>query len=66
MRELDIMLMRFFDRDFDQLTLVQQRQFETLLTTQDPLLAQWLFGRIEPEDETIAQLVERIRDTRSN
>lgn len=63
MRELDIMLMRFFDNNFDQLDQQQQRQFESLLATQDPVLVQWLFGRQLPEEPTFVDLVRRIRDT---
>lgn len=63
MLELDILLMRFFDRNFDSMDAAQINSFETLLSVQDPLLAQWLFGRTEPEDRLIGQLVQRIRQT---
>lgn len=61
MVELDIMLMRYFDRNVDNMKDPEIVQFEALLSTQDPLLAQWLFGRSEPEDKSLGSLVQRIR-----
>ncbi len=61
MVELDILLMRYFDRNADAMVAADIRQFESLLATQDPLLAQWLFGRSQPEDKSLGSLVQRIR-----
>ncbi len=62
-KELDIMLMRFFDRHFDDLTLPERKSFEKVLEAQDPELTDWLFGRSSPHESALTDIVERIRNT---
>jgi len=57
------MLMRFFDRHFDQLTLPERVSFERVLEAQDPELTDWLFGRAKPSESALDDIVQRIRDT---
>lgn len=62
-KELDIMLMRFFDRHFDELSLPERVSFEKVLAAQDPELTDWLFGRSNPPEDALTDIVERIRNT---
>ena len=61
MLELDFVLERYLDEDFDTAGAVEQAQFADLLTAQDPELQAWLLnGNIAP-DHPFAALVARIR-----
>lgn len=61
-KELDIILTRFVERGFDDLSDDMQLLFdETLLATQDPDLDQWLMGKKEPQDAKVYELVKSIR-----
>lgn len=65
-RELDIVLLRFLDEIFPDLSEAEQDAFESLLEQQDPDLAAWILaGRPPPAEwETvIAKIRKLIRDT---
>jgi antitoxin CptB len=61
--ELDIMLCRFFDEQYDTLSPELQNDFVTLLTEEDQVLFRWLVGQFEPEDEKTKNIVQMIRET---
>lgn len=62
MLELDIFLLRFFDNQFQTLTVTEQQQFIALLKEQDPDLFAWLLGHREADPEHI-EMINKIRDT---
>lgn len=61
-RELDIALQNFLEREYDRLTVEEKEKFSKLLETPDPLLMDWLYGRESPLDQELVSLVERIRN----
>ncbi len=60
MQELDILLLRYLEQDFDQADHSQQQAFIALLQQQDDLLWDWLSGRHIPEQPAIAALIKQI------
>jgi len=60
MRELDVVLMRYLERDFDAADQAEKDSFETLLSLQDPEILDLLTGRIVAEDNGLRHVVERI------
>jgi len=65
-RELDIILTRFLDSEYNGLTAEQQDAMEVLLSQPDPQLIDWLMRKEAPSDDSIFKLVERIRATAIN
>ncbi len=63
MLELDWLLRRFLDRAYDSMGIDELQSMENLLTYPDPVLLEWLMGRMVPFDKDIARLVEKIRNT---
>jgi antitoxin CptB len=61
MLELDVMLGRFLELTFPDLTNVQQHQFEKMLTADDPTLYAWLIGAELPVDKEMHDIVVRCR-----
>jgi antitoxin CptB len=61
MRELDSLLLNFFDRCEAKLTEREIAAFEGVLELPDPVLHSYLLGRSAPDDHAIAQIIERIR-----
>ncbi|MCC5857415.1 MAG: succinate dehydrogenase assembly factor 2 [Ectothiorhodospiraceae bacterium] len=61
MRELDLLLERFLDGGYQQLSEAEQADFDRLLDCQDDVLFGWFYQGEEPEDAGIARLVARIR-----
>ncbi|CAK9884312.1 MAG: FAD assembly factor SdhE [Candidatus Erwinia impunctatus] len=61
MRELDIMLMPFFQHEFESLSEQQQQTFIRLLDCDDPDLFNWLMQHGEPDDEALNQIIQLIR-----
>jgi antitoxin CptB len=60
MLELDVVLMRYLDRDFDTAGQDEKDAFEMLLSLQDPEILDLLTGRIVAEDEGLCHVVQRI------
>ena len=65
-RELDIILTRFLDSEYNGFTAEQQDAMEVLLSQPDPQLIDWLMRKEAPSDDSIFKLVERIRATANN
>jgi len=61
MLELDYMLRGFLEASYDCLNTEELETMENLLTYPDPVLLEWLMGRMIPFDKDVASLVERIR-----
>jgi len=63
MRELDLLLLRFFDQHYQHLSSAEQQAFVQLLDHDDPDLLAWLLQQAQPEDEELKQIVKRIVTT---
>jgi len=61
MRELDVMLSRFLEGGYQRLDQEARERFAALLEREDDQLWDWLSGRVEPEEQGIAAIVEQIR-----
>ncbi|HEY7672041.1 MAG TPA: succinate dehydrogenase assembly factor 2 [Gammaproteobacteria bacterium] len=61
MRELDGVLEAFLAGSFAALSTADKSRFAALLELPDPDLYAYLCGRMEPEDESSAALIARIR-----
>ncbi|WP_423820940.1 succinate dehydrogenase assembly factor 2 [Salinisphaera sp. SPP-AMP-43] len=62
MKELDVLLERFVNSDYDSLSAAQHEAFVNLLHYEDPDLWVLFMGRAEAETPEQAELVERIRE----
>ena len=62
MKELDVLLERFLQSDYDTLSDRQHQEFVDLLHHEDPDLWTLMMGRAEPENEEQGALLERIRE----
>lgn len=62
MRELDLMLLPFFESCYKTLPVQQQADFAKLLEQTDQDLYQWLRGDVLPQESIFVDLVQRIRD----
>ncbi len=60
MRELDVLLMRYMDREYPDADPEQQEAFETLLNLQDPEILALLTGRVVAEDARLQDVVQRL------
>ena len=61
MRELDSLLLDFFDLFAARMTEGEIAAFERVLELPDPTLHSYLLGRSAPEDVATAELIGRIR-----
>lgn len=61
MKELDVLLGDFLQHHYDGLAEPEQRAFETLLESPDPILLEYLMGHMVPIDREVAGVVFRIR-----
>jgi len=61
MRELDSILLAFFERSAARMTAEEMTAFEAVLELPDPVLHAYLLGRDEPADAAIAEIIARIR-----
>ena len=62
MAELDALLLNFVDRHYPQLDGGRLRDLERLLKTPDPMLLEYLMGRMVPADPALAALARQIRE----
>lgn len=61
MQEMDIMLQRYLERCYGQAEEAEQQAFAALLDTEDDQLWDWLIGRAQPGEPSLAQVVDQIR-----
>lgn len=60
MKELDVLLERFFAAEYDGLSEPETREFGQLLMLEDPDLYALLVQRMPPENAIQADLIQRI------
>ncbi len=60
MRELDVVLMRYMEKEYDTAGNAEKASFEILLSLQDPEIHDLLTGRIVAEDASLRDVIERI------
>ena len=60
MLELDLVLEPFVKQQFRQLSELNQQRYEQLLECEDQDLFSWFLGRMRPQDEEIASIVDTI------
>lgn len=60
MKELDLVLGRWLDTHYAGADAARRADFERLLETPDPQLADWLFRRERPADAGTARLVDEL------
>jgi len=60
MRELDVLLLRYLEREFPAAAPSVQAAFELLLSAQDPEIVDLLAGRIVAEDEVLNDVIQRL------
>ncbi|VFP84376.1 FAD assembly factor SdhE [Candidatus Erwinia haradaeae] len=63
MRELDLLLIPFFQHEFDSLSMHEKNLFVYLLERDDPELCHWLISSKTPEDANIKKIVDRIQNS---
>ena len=61
MKELDVMLVQFLEKHFDELSPDQLRHFDRFLDEPDTRIWQWLLGRSQPENPAYQHFVDAIR-----
>ena len=59
-KEAEVLLLPFFERHFDQLSLEDKRAFVALLTQHDVDLFEWFTLRSEPDDPDLNRIVKLI------
>lgn len=59
-KELDTILNRFMDKQFDVLTELERSELELLLAIEDPVLTDWLCNQINPGDQGMVNIVKKI------
>lgn len=62
MKELDLLMEAYLQQDYPQAEAPRRAAFEKLLTYQDPLILDLLFGRERDADAEVQALVEVLRD----
>ncbi len=60
MRELDVLLVRFLEREFPTVEPPVQAAFELLLSAQDPEIVDLLAGRMIAEDPVLNDVIQRL------
>lgn len=59
-KEVEVLLVPFFDRRYAELSADDRILFERLLECQDADLFEWFTGRAESDDEHLARMVNDI------
>ncbi len=63
MRELDVLLLGFFDACYDTLSEKDKSTFLLLLSYPDNELFEWLMARSKPRDSGLNYVITQIRNT---
>jgi antitoxin CptB len=61
MKELDLVLLRYLEHDYDEASSADRDAFARILELQDPELFGYLVGRAVPADDTLHHVLARIR-----
>ena len=62
MKELDIVITRYFERDYDSLSALEQISFKEFLQVEDPEIFAWVMGRSTPENENHLVFINRLQN----
>jgi antitoxin CptB len=60
MKELDMLLTRYLERDYYTSTLEQRQAFEALLEKSDPEILDYILGKSVPESPELNHVVSRL------
>ncbi len=60
MRELDVLLLRYLEREFPAALPPAQAAFESLLSAEDPEILDLLAGRLVPDDAALNAVIQRL------
>ncbi len=60
MLELDLVLEPFVKQRYPELPAAEQARYRRLLESEDQDLFSWFLGRVKPQDEELANIVEQI------
>ena len=60
-KELDVVLTRYLEKNYDAASQAEKQAFEKLLEYEDPTLLRFILSQEQPEDLQIANIVEKIR-----
>jgi antitoxin CptB len=60
MRELDVLLLRYLEREFPAASPAAQEAFEALLSAQDPEIVDLLAGRTVADDASLNDVIQRL------
>lgn len=63
MLELDIVLQAYMDHQYDYATITERLAFERLLSYPDPLLLEFIMGRMMPTDLALTKVVTHLLST---
>ena len=61
MRELDAVLVRFLETEFESLGPAEKAGFAAILELPDPTIHAYLLGRREPEEPDVAAVIAALR-----
>ncbi len=64
MKELDLVLLRYLEQDYEAASPADRAAFARILDLQDPELFGYLVGRAVPTDDTLRHVLARIRHDR--
>ncbi|MEO8445587.1 MAG: succinate dehydrogenase assembly factor 2 [Gammaproteobacteria bacterium] len=60
MRELDVLLLRYLEREFPGAPPPARTAFEALLSAQDPDILDLLAGRVVADDQALNDVIQRL------
>ena len=63
MKELDLVINRFFESNYDSLTEQEQFEFKDFLNVEDPVIFSWIMGRTSPEKDSHAAIIDKLQNT---
>lgn len=63
MKELDLLLENYFEHDYMSATAEDQQAFKAILQMPDPELNDLILGRFISEDQDMARVIERLRQS---
>ncbi|HEX5640632.1 MAG TPA: succinate dehydrogenase assembly factor 2 [Burkholderiaceae bacterium] len=61
MKELDVLLLRFLEREYPQASPADRQAFARIIELQDPELFGYLVGRTVVADPSLRHVIARIR-----
>ncbi len=61
MKEMDLVLLAYLDKHYDQADAIEKQAFIDILELQDPDLFAYLIGRQSPADPAHQHVLEKIR-----